>query len=370
MMFRDSVSRPYYYVLDRMYNVRRLVDRAGAIVERYVYDGYGRPYIRETCGRGDMDNDTVLGSTDTTRFTNAKNGSIWDPRADLDDDGDVDAADQTAYNSKQPTWDSVLAGDGDGPTVAQAFSDAGNFYMFQGVPHFAIDSAANATAAKLPLNHHRARYADPNTGKWISRDPAAYNVLTLSDELLISSSAEIIKWYHRKLLAISQHFPYVIDSESTMADGANTYSMLALRPTFGHDPSGLISLTIPAESINRHNYPCGHGTASTPTNCQSNIQCENLQLIGDGCARIPTDICGRITTFIGDGRQFDNGCPLFSRCCTRFPFNNHTVHFIVNINITVPLVFRITGSISLDLVVTGDIGECVKEDCPCPRPAF
>jgi len=77
MMFRDSVSRLYYYVLDRMYNVRRLVDRAGALVERYLYDGYGRPYIRELCGRRDMDNDTVLGSTHTSRVADAKDGTGW-----------------------------------------------------------------------------------------------------------------------------------------------------------------------------------------------------------------------------------------------------------------------------------------------------
>jgi len=35
-------TKPYYYVLDRMYNVRLLLDRAGAIVERYAYDSYGR----------------------------------------------------------------------------------------------------------------------------------------------------------------------------------------------------------------------------------------------------------------------------------------------------------------------------------------
>lgn len=33
-----SDDRPYYYVLDRMYSVRYLGDRAGAIVERYCYD--------------------------------------------------------------------------------------------------------------------------------------------------------------------------------------------------------------------------------------------------------------------------------------------------------------------------------------------
>ena len=93
MMYRDSNSRPYYYVLDRMYNVRALIDRAGAIVERYAYDDYGRPFIRESCGRGDMNQDTKMNSTDDSRFALAKNactsGCIWDPRADMDDDGET-----------------------------------------------------------------------------------------------------------------------------------------------------------------------------------------------------------------------------------------------------------------------------------------
>ncbi len=38
MMYDDDTQRPYYYVLDRMFDVRMLIDRAGAIVERYMYD--------------------------------------------------------------------------------------------------------------------------------------------------------------------------------------------------------------------------------------------------------------------------------------------------------------------------------------------
>jgi len=171
MMHSDQTSRPYYYALDRMYDVVMLIDRAGAIVERYCYDAYGRPYIRESCGRGDMDDNTVMNSTDTSRFTAARNGSIWDPRADMDDDGDVDAADQTLYDAKVLIWPPTAAF---GPTVAQAFSDVGNPYMFQGVPHFALDTAASATAGKLMLNHHRARFEDVAIGRWLTRDPREY----------------------------------------------------------------------------------------------------------------------------------------------------------------------------------------------------
>jgi hypothetical protein len=151
MMYSDDHERPYYSVIDRMYTVRAMVDRAGAVVERVAYDGYGRPYLRESAGRGDFTHDGSISSGDQTRFDLARAASIWDPRADLDDDGDVDAADETLFDAKRPTWDPSSIDFGSGPTVAQAFSDVDNPYFpalndsqngqgFQGVPHFALDT--------------------------------------------------------------------------------------------------------------------------------------------------------------------------------------------------------------------------------------
>jgi hypothetical protein len=117
-----------------------------------------------------MDDNTIMNSTDTSRFTAAKNATIWDPRADLDDDGDVDSNDQTLFDAKDDDW-----GANPTVTVAQAFSDVGNPYMFQGVPHFALDTAAAATSGKLMLNHHRARFEDVAVGRWVTRDPVGYN---------------------------------------------------------------------------------------------------------------------------------------------------------------------------------------------------
>jgi len=181
MMYNDDHQRPYYYTVDRMYNVRSIVDRAGAIVERYAYDGYGRPYIRESAGRGDMNNDTLIEpAADGDRFRDARSGTIWDPRADIDDDGDVDGSEGTLFDAKQWVWD-VAHPLVPGPTVSQAFSDVDNRYAFQGVPSFVMDTAANATAAnaKLTLGHHRARLVDVMTGRWNTRDPLTYLVRLL-----------------------------------------------------------------------------------------------------------------------------------------------------------------------------------------------
>jgi RHS repeat-associated protein len=171
MMRSDGTSRPYYYAIDRMYNVVMLIDRAGALVERYCYDAYGRPYIRESCGRGDMDDNTIMNSTDTSRFTAAKNATIWDPRADLDDDGDIDAADQTAYTTKSADWSGLPV-----TIVAQPVSDVGNPFGWQGRVHFNLDYCpdADAPVANLMLIDHRNRMHDTVTGRWLTRDPAGY----------------------------------------------------------------------------------------------------------------------------------------------------------------------------------------------------
>jgi len=228
MMYDDDTDRPYYYVTDRMHNVRVIVDRAGAIRERYAYDPYGRPLIRELCGRGDMNDDTRMTTTpDDSRFAAAKDGSIWDPRADLDDDGDVDGADETAYHNKKPTWSSVMSA----PTVSQAFSDFDNPYAFQGVPHFALDTAANATSEQLALalNHHRARFADVQRGQWTTRDPLVYSTVTVNFLKSIIESNDEQPNSSEQTHEITAEIP----------SNTGTYVLLGLQPTRLLDAMGL-----------------------------------------------------------------------------------------------------------------------------------
>ena len=175
MMYDDDTERPYYYTIDRQYNVRMLIDWAGAVVERYAYDPYGRPLIRESAGHGDMNNDTRMLSADSTRVSQAQAGTIWDPRADMDHDGDVDLFDTSIYPLIAQNWDATPT-----VTVSQAFSDVGNPFMFQGRTHFALDTAATATEGKLMLNDHRMRMMGVAIGRWLTRDPIGFDAESLN----------------------------------------------------------------------------------------------------------------------------------------------------------------------------------------------
>ncbi len=166
----EAVETPYYYAIDRMYNVRYLLDQTGAIVESYAYDPYGRPLIRECAGRGDMTGNSVLNFTaNNNQFTRSRNCQIFDPRADMNADGVVDVNDQSEYDAKKLIWT------GSAPSsVKTARSLVGNPYMFQGRPHYVFDTKAEAEDAELMLNDHRNRFADPMTGRWLTRDPIGY----------------------------------------------------------------------------------------------------------------------------------------------------------------------------------------------------
>ncbi|MCG8406468.1 MAG: hypothetical protein MI923_14825 [Phycisphaerales bacterium] len=231
MMYSEEADRPYYYTIDRLYNVRSVVDRAGAVVERYAYNPYGRPQIRQSAGRGDMDNNTDITATDTSRYGGVQSGTGWDSRADMNDDGSVNGLDNSAYGAALATWKETS------PQVGWAFSRVDNPFMFQGRPHMAIDSLATARGeGTLMLNDHRARFEDPVVGRWVSRDPLYYN-----DQLALQNG-------QLSVIANSSQgrLPLFLGKKE---DRARLFEYLASNPNNNHDPSGYQSRCSSAPKI-------------------------------------------------------------------------------------------------------------------------
>lgn len=50
-----------------------------------------------------------------------------------------------------------------------------NPYLFQGRPNFVFGSAIGDKNPKFTLDDHRNRFADPMTGRWMTRDPIGYS---------------------------------------------------------------------------------------------------------------------------------------------------------------------------------------------------
>jgi hypothetical protein len=188
-----------------------------------------------------MNNDTKMSSGDTTRFDDANDDTIWDSRADMDDDGDVDASDETLYDAKYSDW----SGANPSADPRQAFSDKGNPFMFQGIPHFALDTSSAATEGKLMLNHHRARFADPVTGRWTTRDPLTYfKYLPNRPPIPNTTKAVHFSALQSSLLAADEHqvkSSSPLDTSITWVSNESEYGYLANCPTSVNDNLGLCS---------------------------------------------------------------------------------------------------------------------------------
>jgi len=161
----------------------------------------------------------------------SESGSIWDPRGDVDDDGDVDLTDRTLYMSKDNNWPPQSSS----TVVAQAFSDVGNPFMFQGRPHFAIDTAASDTSGKLMLNDHRARFNDPVTGRWVTRDPVGTSPMMLPGPI---DGVYLAKTPGQQSCDVSIRRYAPIRLRQQYANGMNLYQYIQSKPISLHDPSG------------------------------------------------------------------------------------------------------------------------------------
>ena len=97
------------------------MDRTGALVERYGYNAYGRPLVRESCRRGDLNSDTLMTAVDRNRVTAAAAGRCHYATfpLGLENKGHPDAA----FPGRRPVrapGASPVTGKGDGHGLARS----------------------------------------------------------------------------------------------------------------------------------------------------------------------------------------------------------------------------------------------------------
>ena len=174
-----------------------------------------------------MDNDTDMDEPDLTRIEEVSEGTYWDPRGDMDDDGDVDETDLDLVITKQASWPPAYTK----TIVKQAFGDVDNPFMFQGRPHLAFDTEASAQTAELMLNDHRARLTDVVTALWNTRDPLYHNRVLLSPRHPVPN---------RRYQPIARSSSPRLDL--AYHDGMSPYRYVNNNSVCYHDPSGEVTI--------------------------------------------------------------------------------------------------------------------------------
>ncbi len=163
---RDAVGgADYYYFLKDLYTVEGLVNSKLHEVERYTYDAYGKPSIT-IVPIWDLDYNGVTNSGDRGHVT-ANYGDPADkgPIYDFDGDGTIDSTDRDLVN---PHFGKNL--------TASKVSGIDNPYLFTGRD---LDVLFNGPGDSgddhdFRIQYNRARYYDPENGRWLQRDPLEY----------------------------------------------------------------------------------------------------------------------------------------------------------------------------------------------------
>ncbi len=165
-VMRDAVGgADYYYFLKDLYTVEGLVNGKLHEVERYTYDAYGKPSIT-IVPVWDLDYNGVTNSGDRGHVT-ANYGDPADkgPIYDFDGDGTIDSTDRDLVN---PHFGKNL--------TASKVSGIDNPYLFTGRD---LDVLFNGPGDSgddhdFRIQYNRARYYDPENGRWLQRDPLEY----------------------------------------------------------------------------------------------------------------------------------------------------------------------------------------------------
>lgn len=182
----SSTLDTYSYLLQELYTVTGLVKKNGTLAEAYVYDTYGKVTL---WGYRNFDPalDTAPPARRADRFAIACEARGDESRVHRD--GDVEKAENTylvgLINANQPTSDPMADGDMDGdvdytdstmvvitsagvPPVTLLTRGVGNQYYFTGAKLTLYeDYILGGVAPNLRVQYNRARWYDPDLGRWL-----------------------------------------------------------------------------------------------------------------------------------------------------------------------------------------------------------
>jgi RHS repeat-associated protein len=144
---------------DANWNVIGLTTPAGLLAEEYNYTPYGRMLARRHTGFGDADGDGDVDAADQTAWNATQGGGgVYNRNLDADYDGDNDFYDESA-------WLAAYNAPGTSAIVPhRAWSPSGNPYGF----------TARRLDPESMLMHYRWRAYNPTLKRFMQRDPLGY----------------------------------------------------------------------------------------------------------------------------------------------------------------------------------------------------
>jgi RHS repeat-associated protein len=158
----DTLNRRIYPLQNWRADVVAVYDvNEGVIAERVKYSAYGVPFC---VSAADFDGDGDVDAADNTAYSNAN--TAGDPSADLNLDGVVDFNDTLAWNNL------YNAGETGGRSVL-SLSSVRNRIGYAGYQHDP-SITGSAQASGQGKYHVRFRVYDAGVGRWTRRDPLGY----------------------------------------------------------------------------------------------------------------------------------------------------------------------------------------------------
>jgi len=216
------------------------------------------------------------------------------------------------------------------------------------------------------LIYYGYRYYNPRLGRWMNRDPieelGGSNLYSFAENRAISRVDPLGK-------QASQPAPPPTDICKIIGDKKDC------DPT--KIPPGPID--VPIKNLTHLGIlknACGQFKITAVKNCKNTLTFTNLALLGDGCADFKKNIGNPCKSAEGladgkerkaqclrkTGKKDKDGNDIWEpdpkkMCCNKVSFSG-TYATSVNVDLLIPLVCHIKGSITADITVDGTVGQC------------